>query len=165
MARVCRAVYLLALGVYLGIGVAVVIAGPTVFRTFESRTIAGNAIAAILRGTTTADLLLAIALAVTGVVWLPRASPGLQRTLAAAALALMLALIGVYRFGLMPAMYQLRGEIGTFDAPEVTPARARFDSLHHTYERLYGANLIVSLAAFALAAGLEPRARSAAPSA
>lgn len=158
-----RAYFLFALGAYAGIGTAVVIAGPAVFRHIDSRTEAGDAFAAVLRGTTTVDVALGIVIALTGVVWLRRTAPGMRRTLTALAIALLLAGIGYYRFGIMPAMRAERGHFASADAEEVAAHRAAFDRLHTRYERLYGANLCVCVAAFVLAAGLGDRVTNPTP--
>ena len=156
MPRLARATFLLALGIYIGIGVAIVLAAPAVFGSVTSRTAAGDAFAAVLRNTTVADLVLSVLMVATGVIWIPRTQPGLRRTLTAAALALLLGLIGYYKFGITPAMQEHRRHVDTFDSAEVSVHRASFDALHVRYVRVYTAALAAALVGFAFAVGLPP---------
>ncbi len=161
MFALLRSVFLFALGWYAGVGLTVSVAGPAVFGAIESRTIAGDAFAAVLGATTTADVVFGGGLGVLAVLWLPRAVSGLRRTLLALVVAVLLAGIGYYTFGLLPAMREHRAHIATFDSPEVSVHRAAFDDLHVRYVRVYSGNLLLGLAAFVLAMGLT-EARSVA---
>ncbi len=154
MRATARGGFLIALGIYLGIGIAIILTGPSVFREVASRTEAGAAFAAVLRSTTAADVIIGVAVAFCALLWLPRAPGGIRRTATAAAVALLLADIGAYTFGILPAMQSHRAHIASFDSPAVDEHRAAFDELHRRYVQLYTANLFVALAAAGLALSL-----------
>ena len=166
MFALLRGAMVFGFGVYAGIGVAVSVAGPAVFRSLDSRTAAGDVFAALLRGTTTVDVILGIALGILAALGLPRAVVGLRRNLQAAVVPVMLALIAYYTFVLAPAMREHRSHIGSFDNGDVTTHRAAFDELHARYVRLYSVNLFVCAAGAVLAVGLRegpPRAPKTPP--
>lgn len=156
MFTVLRSIFVFGLGLYVGIGVAISLAGPAVFRSLESRTLAGNTFATLLRATTRVDVALGAGLGIAAVLWLPRAVSGGRRTLAAGALALMLAAIGYYTFILTPAMNARRARISTFDTAEVSVDRAVFDDLHQRYVRVYSLSMVLAMVAAGLASGLAP---------
>ena len=153
MIRVVRALYVTALGLWVG-GMATLafIVAPTLFRT--NRPVAGQLFGAILRAFGPLQLALGAVAVLTTLVLVKagevKGRPALTRL---GVLGLMLVLVCVSQFYVGPAIERERDLIPNFDAiPSGVPAKARFDSLHRWSVRLAGVTLVAGVGLLALSA-------------
>jgi len=166
MFRACRSALQLLLAVYIGIGIAIVVAAPPVFRTLGDRDTAGRVFGNILIGTTRVDVILAAGIALLGVACWFGASPGRLRTLTAVLLAILIGTVLYYRYSVMERMLVHRNIFleggGMVSAEAAREHREAFDRLHHHYTQVYSGAMLLSLAGFVCASGLKPKRTDAA---
>ena len=147
----------LVLGVWLGalIMLGYAVAGP-IFQQSSSKTLAGTINGVILGRMNNIEWVCwAIALMSSIVLLIVNWSGG--RTLRLTEFALLIVagtLLWYYSSNITGRMDTLRATIGDFDHPKQTSeyvqAKAEFDSLHHRYTAVVGANMFVILGAFVL---------------
>jgi hypothetical protein len=148
----------LTLGVWLGslIMLGAAVAAP-VFQQSPSKTLSGQINSVILSRMNMLEavcgwLALIAALSLLLLLW---TAPGRGwRVLEVCSTVVMLAVLWSYSSKISSRMEVLRSEIKDFDHPQTTneyvTAKAEFDSLHKTYTRLVGANMILLVASFAV---------------
>lgn len=146
----------LSLGVWLGallmLGIAV--AGP-IFRQSPSRTLAGEINQTILARMNSIEwvcLAIAAAVTITLLVMDWKSGPRTLRIVETVMIVVMAGLLWYYSISITGDMNNLRDVIKDFDNPKETTeyveARQEFDTLHKSYTRMVGFNMLLILGSF-----------------
>jgi hypothetical protein len=154
MIRAARALYLTALGLWVG-GMATLafIVAPTLFRL--ARPVAGTVFGSILRSFGIFQIVLGL-IALVAVVVLHATGNVRPKTgyIRLGILLLMLLLVCGSQFFIAPAIERERAAVPNFDSvPAGVPARARFDALHRWSVRVAGLTLLLGAGLLIVSAG------------
>lgn len=148
MKRAATAVYLSALGIWVG-GMAVLglVVAPAIFRTVQSRLLAGTTFGTVLERFGWVQIVLGVVcLAALGTLAATKAIGGRAAAIRLGVVGVMLALVCFTQFHLIPEVTREREKIANFDAvPSGVPLKARFDGLHKLSVRVSGATLLLGL--------------------